>query len=176
VDWQFFCTFTFKPTGLFEKNTLKRNVVGFTMFISLVRKLGGASHTHFREVLWALRGELGERNSHFHFHAVIGGLPNHWRNETTCFFLMQGWESLGGGMARVRVFNPGLDGLDYMLKDLESATNHGGNLYELTKFGGTANVTLSNSFVGRVRKERSLGIGHKKTRIAAMGKETQDVS
>jgi len=176
VPWQFFCTFTFKPTGLFEKNTLKSAVVGFTMFVSLIRKLGSASHLHFRDVLWALRGELGEQGGKFHFHALISGLPNHWQNETTCFFLKNSWESLGGGMSRVRVYQEDLDGLDYILKDLEASVAHGGNLYELTKFGGTTHVTLSNSLVSRIRYERSLGHGHKKTRIQAIRKAAQSDS
>ena len=37
----------------------------------------------------------------------------------TCFFLMDLWQQLGGGMARVRVFDPRLSAGDYITKQLD---------------------------------------------------------
>jgi hypothetical protein len=43
------------------------------------------------------------------------------------------WEELGGGMARVRQFNPALTGVGYITGCLSEPD--GGDLYEFDKFG-----------------------------------------
>ena len=55
------------------------------------------------------------------------------------------WEQLGGGFARVREFNPQLNGVDYVTKCLGYELN-GGDAYESAKFGGgTCDLMLSRA-------------------------------
>jgi hypothetical protein len=62
---------------------------------------------------------------------------------------MSQWESLGGGIARVSVYNSSLDGLDYILNGRglteSKATRWAGDYHELSMFGGAREVTLSES-------------------------------
>lgn len=60
---------------------------------------------------------------------------------------MHKWEGLGGGMARIRKFNPSLTGVDYITKCLSEPD--GGDLYELGKFGlKSCELTLSKPLLG----------------------------
>jgi hypothetical protein len=53
---------------------------------------------------------------------------------------------LGGGMARVRKFDPSLTGVDYVAKCLSGPD--GGDLYELDKFGlKSCELTLSKALL-----------------------------
>ena len=53
---------------------------------------------------------------------------------------MHAWEKIGGGMARVRLYDQGQDGLAYLTKCL-----HGGDAYETSKFAeGLSHLTLSD--------------------------------
>jgi len=108
VGWQYFGTLTFARDGVSEK-------VQVTMFFSLIRTLAKNSGVHFRRLLWCLRRENGEALGRLHFHFVIGGLPARYVSQVTCFSLMNKWESLGGGMARVREYDTALDGVGYIL-------------------------------------------------------------
>ena len=62
---------------------------------------------------------------------------------------MSQWERLGGGIARVSVYDSSLDGLDYILKGSglteSTAKRWAGDYHELSKFGGLCDVTLSES-------------------------------
>ena len=61
-------------------------------------------------------------------------------------------------MARVRAYDSSLDGLDYVLKGSEltesRATRWAGDYHELTKFGGSCDVTLSMSLVRALNGRR----------------------
>src|SRR5258706_13619776 len=107
VDWQFFCTLTFK------KETSER--VRLTMFFSWLRTIGENAGVHFKRMLWCLRVEKGEATGRLHFHSVIAGLPPHFVNRMTCMATMAIWEKHGGGMARVSQYSSALDGIDYIL-------------------------------------------------------------
>lgn len=107
---------------------------------------------HFKKLLWCLRSELGEITARHHFHVLIGGLPHFAVRKQSCFALMAQWEKIGGGMARVYPFSSTLDGVEYVLKGCEEAFNAaqsriGASEYELTKFGGSCDVMLSESLV-----------------------------
>ncbi len=107
---------------------------------------------HFKKLLWCLRSELGEITARHHFHILIGGLPHFAVRNETCFALMAQWESFGGGMARVYPFDSTLVGVEYVLKRCEAVFNAarsriGASEYELTKFGGSCEVTLSESLI-----------------------------
>jgi hypothetical protein len=60
---------------------------------------------------------------------------------------MRFWESLGGGMARARVFDVASEGPQYLLKSLE-----GGDLHESAKFGKRSDLIASRSLVKMVAK------------------------
>lgn len=142
MDWQFFCTLTFKSEKLSDR-------VRAAMFFSWIRTQASNSDVHFCKLLWCLRREMGETTKRLHLHVVIAGLPLHFRNRMTCLAMMHTWESHGGGMARVRGYNHALDGIDYFLKDGSGSSRslHGMNYHELTKFGDSCDVTLSKSVV-----------------------------
>jgi len=60
---------------------------------------------------------------------------------------MATWEKLGGGIARVYVFDQSLNGLDYIAKCLDA-----GLAYETGIFGsGDSDLTLSHSTLGYLR-------------------------
>jgi len=132
-EWQFFATLTFAdPVPSQSRKT--------RMVFAWLREVSSGAGvttrpTHFKNLEWVLRGELGESSGRHHYHLLIAGLDLGRVNRSECFAQMNLWESLGGGMARVRVFNPRLPGVEYTLKGLEQApANVGANAYELSKF------------------------------------------
>jgi len=140
------------------------------MFVALVRTQARSFRVHFSEILWCLRRERGESTGRWHQHAVIAGLPPS-AGARNCFALMSQWESLGGGMARVSVYNSSLDGLDYILKGSglteSTAKRWAGDYHELSKFGGLCDVTLSKSvcrYLGNRSRSGWRGIGGRETR------------
>jgi len=163
VNWQYFCNFSFRS----EKHCAW---FGPQMFLALVRTQARSFRVHFTEILWCLRRERGESTGRWHQHAVIAGLPPS-AGARNCLAVMSQWESLGGGMARVSVYNSSLDGLDYILKGSglteSTASRWAGDYHELSKFGGSCDVTLSKS-VCRYLRNRSRsgwrGIGGHETR------------
>ena len=55
--------------------------------------------------------------------AGLAGLPTRMFSISTCFFLMNLWEELGGGMARIELFDPRLNAGAYISKDLARLGN-----------------------------------------------------
>jgi len=138
VHWQFFGSLTFKSVKLPER-------VRLSMFFALVRCLCRWHKVPFRKCVWALRQEPGEIGGRLHFHFLIAGLPPYAVQVATCMSIKAQWETLGGGMARVREYDSRKQGLEYTLKCL-NVTNGGANLYEVGKFSHSADeVMLSNS-------------------------------
>ncbi len=97
-------------------------------------------------------------------------LPQSNVTESTRFFLMHQWEhGILGGHACVRVFDPALDGVGYMLKGLS-----GQEAYESAKFGDrTASLTLSEGLQRVLRslshvRDRRLA-QHKRRLLAPVG-------
>ncbi len=151
VNWQLFCTFTLR-----RELPLRYQV---TMFFALLRKTARDYGVAFWKLIWCLRLESGERTGRRHLHALIAGLPAYVITPRTCLATMSKWELLGGGMARIRVYDATLDGADYILKGLEQAygkCREGANFYEFTKFGGTCDVTLSESLCRVVQGRRCI--------------------
>jgi hypothetical protein len=144
IRWQLFCTFTLKSDRVPER-------VLRTMFFATARKKAGNFGVHFSKLVWCLRLEIGESTGRRHLHALITGLPPYAITERGCRATESIWGSVGGGHAVVRVFDPYLAGVDYILKGLEQAelawSQQGANLYEFTKFGRTGDVTLSESAI-----------------------------
>lgn len=135
--WQLFCTLTFKSARLPER-------LRVSMFFAWVRTFCAWYRVPFRDVIWCLRQESGELTGRLHLHALICGLPPFAVQEGTCFALMAQWEKLGGGMARVRVFDATQSGVAYIVKCLNPSG--AANLYETGKFSGSVDsVMCSNS-------------------------------
>ena len=85
-------------------------------------------------------GEIGGR-----LHSLFAGIPPEAVQVATCMSIKAQWERIGGGMARVREFDPSQSGLEYILKCL--CVSSGANLYEVGKFSHSADeVMLSKSF------------------------------
>ena len=163
VNWQYFCSFSFRS----EKHCAW---FGPQMFLALVRTQARSFRVHFTEILWCLRRERGESTGRLHQHAVIAGLPPS-AGVRNCLALMSQWESLGGGMARVSVYNSSLDGLDYILKGSglteSTASRWAGDYHELSKFGGSCDVTLSKSvcrYLGNRNRSGWRGVGRHEAR------------
>jgi len=131
--WQFFGSLTFKSERLPDR-------VRQSMFHATFRQLAKELHLHFPRLAWCRREELGEHLGRRHYHFLLTGLPARAASIATCFFLMKTWEKMGGGMARVRLYDQGQDGLAYLTKCL-----HGGDAYETSKFAeGLSHLTLSD--------------------------------
>ncbi len=153
VEWQFFCTLTFRSENLTDR-------VRLSMFFSWLRTSAELSGVHFKRLLWCLRREKGEGTGRLHYHVVIAGLPSSYCNRITCFALMAKWEKLGGGMARITQYVGTLDGIDYILKGAESgsqAARWAGDYHELSKFGESCEVTLSVSAIAYLDQRGLLG-------------------
>lgn len=87
----------------------------------------------WENLTWVIREEYGESTDRIHWHALVGGLPLGVVKPTTCTYLMGYWEGMGGGMARIRVFDAGQGAAEYMAKGLEGNMS-GANRYEVGKF------------------------------------------
>ena len=148
VDWQLFCTLTFRQERLPER-------VRASIFFSLIRRTASNSGLHFKKVLWVCRQERGESFGRLHYHALIAGLPLQFKNWVTCNSTEKLWAKFGGGHARVTEYNPTLTGVDYILKEGDEkarslAARWAGDYHELTKFGGSCDLTLSESLCRKV--------------------------
>ena len=113
IEWQLFATLTFKSEKLSEAVRIK-------MFFALMRRQADNFGVHFSKTIWCLRTERGEATARIHHHALIAGFPQHALTRATCFSFMKIWEQLGGGMARVTLYSPRLDGVGYLLKGGEA--------------------------------------------------------
>jgi len=151
IEWQLFATLTFKSENLSDAVRLK-------MFFTLMRKQAKHFGVHFKSTIWCLRSERGEATGRKHLHALIAGFPPHAQTTATCFSFMRIWESLGGGMARVSLYSPLLDGVGYVLKGCAAEHQRaGGDFYEAKKFGGTCDVMLSESVFKVIEGRRQIG-------------------
>jgi hypothetical protein len=151
IEWQLFATLTFKSERLADAVRLK-------MFFALMRKQADNFGVHFKETIWCLRTEAGEATGRLHLHALIAGFPKHARTTATCFAWMRIWEGLNGGMARVHLYSPLLDGVGYVLKGCEAEYQRaGGDFYETQKFGKRCDVMLSESVFRVLAGRRQIG-------------------
>ena len=152
IDWQLFASLTFKSEKLTDAVRLK-------MFFALMRRQADNFGVHFKKTIWCLRTERGEATGRLHQHALIAGFPQHAMTTATCFSFMKIWEGLNGGMARVSLYSPLLDGVGYVLKGCEAEYKRaGGDYYETRKFGVNCDVMLSESIFGVIEGRRSIGV------------------
>ena len=151
IEWQFFATLTFKSERMAEAVRIK-------MFFALMRKQPDHFRVHFKQTIWCLRREAGEATGRWHFHALIAGFPEHACTLATCFAWMRIWEGLNGGMARVSLYSPLLDGVGYVLKGCDAEYRRaGGDYYETQKFGKHCDVMLSESIFRVLEGRRQIG-------------------
>lgn len=151
IEWQFFASLTFKSERLSDAVRIK-------MFFALMRRQAENFGVHFSKTIWCLRTESGEATGRIHHHALIAGFPQHARTTATCFAFMRIWEQLNGGMARVTLYSPLLDGVGYVLKGGEAEYQRaGGDFYETRKFGGRCDVMLSKSIFSVIEGRRAIG-------------------
>lgn len=151
IQWQLFASLTFKSERLTDAVRIK-------MFFALMRKQAEHFGVHFKNTIWCLRTEPGEITGRLHFHALIAGLPKHAGTTATCFSFMRIWEQLGGGIPRVHVYSPLLDGVGYVLKGCEAEYQRaGGDYYETQKFGKNCDVMLSESVFRVLAGRRQIG-------------------
>jgi hypothetical protein len=151
IEWQLFATLTFKSAKLADRVRLK-------MFFALMRKQADNFGVHFKQTIWCLRTEAGEATGRLHLHSLIAGFPKHAITTATCFAFMKIWEQLNGGMARVTLYSPLLDGVSYVLKGCEAEYQRaGGDYYETQKFGKRCDVMLSESVFRVLAGRRQIG-------------------
>lgn len=80
-------------------------------------------------------------------------------------------KNVGGGMARIRIFNSSLNGVGYVAKCLGLAASVGADLYEMNKFGlETSEVTLSKGAQAMLAR----GIREERRRIQRTEKWTEE--
>jgi hypothetical protein len=151
IQWQWFASLTFKSEKMADGVRMK-------MFFALMREQAENFGVHFKQTIWCLRTEAGEATGRLHLHALIAGFPEHAATTATSFSFMKIWERLGGGMARVTVYSPSLDGVGYVLKGCEAEYQRvGGDYYETQKFGKRCDVMLSESVFRVVAGRRQIG-------------------
>src|SRR5665647_2968127 len=138
INWDFFTTHTFK-------NPLPRESVRKAMFWRWCRDVSKISGVPYKDLLIALRGELGEIGGRPHFHSLLGGVA-------TCNMMslrsqmMRSWKIISGNAdADFRLYDRSLAGADYICKCL------GANAYEVNKFSLAEETTLSASVFRVVR-------------------------
>jgi len=159
VDWQFWITLSFKSDAL-QSEKLRQS-----LWFALLRDLAGWWRKDFRNLLWVRRAETGEISARLHWHAVLGGLPDEASSRPTCFAIKNDWERLGGGMARVYVYDKRRTALAYML-DLPGVSScgpqstgvmsDGAQDYESRKFGQAGLVTFSEGLTRLLRRRRGI--------------------
>jgi hypothetical protein len=160
IDWQLFATLTFKSERLPER-------IRLSLFFALVREFCAEFDLKFRYLLWCLRQERGEVGGRRHFHFLVAGVRGALVNPTTCFWLMDKWEKLGGGMARIHVFDSRLNAGSYILKRCGFSSNAVslGDAYESAKFASKACELMLADRVWKVAGWRS---GYERARLARM--------
>ena len=146
--WQFFGTLTFKSERLPER-------VRIGLYFALLREFCAEFGMKFAHLLWCLRQEQGEIFGRRHFHFLVAGVRDSLVNPTTCFWLMDKWEKLGGGMARVHVFDSRLNAGSYILKRSGFDERIGGDAYESAKFSSKACELMLADRVWKVAGWRS---------------------
>lgn len=156
IGWQFFGTLTFRSERIPER-------VRLSMFFALLRQYSRQFDIKFRCLLWCLRQEAGEQFGRRHYHYLLAGAREALANQSTCFWLMDKWEKLGGGMARVHVFDSALNGGSYILKRNGFSGVDLGDSYESAKFSSKACELMLADRVWEVAKWRS---GYERARLA----------
>jgi hypothetical protein len=159
--WQLFATLTFSG----HVPVLRKRMC---MSFAWLRQVSRASKIEFSSLLWVLRNERGEIGAREHFHCLIAGLPAGCTEIAWRFRFKNMWESLGGGMARVRRYDTLQSGVSYVTKCLDISWDHDrANYYEFRKFlDQSCELTLSHSLIRAHRRLKHRVAGHEWRRVA----------
>jgi hypothetical protein len=140
--WQFFITLTYGHDGI--GGAVPPAPIRKKMLFAFLRRVGLGHYqtkdgqrdhrVNWHNLLWLAREEQGERGGRHHFHILLAGLPAQRHNATEAYVQCKIWRECGGGIADVRMYDTGLDGVSYVLKGLEQWSHEGANAYELGKF------------------------------------------
>ena len=132
VRWDAFATLTFA-------GTVPRTNIAYGQTYRWLREVAGISGVPYKNLLIALRGEVGEWKGRFHFHCLVGGTATR-NHHTLCHQMEHLWKvANGGARVEVRPYDRSLAGAEYITKCL------GANVYELNKYSLADSVTLSSS-------------------------------
>lgn len=138
INWDFFTTQTFK-------NPLPRESVRKAMFWRWCRDVSKVSEVPYKDLLMALRGELGEIGGRPHFHSLLGGVAA-CNMMSLRSQMMRSWKIISGNAdGDFRLYDRSLAGADYVCKSL------GANAYEINKFSVAEETTLSDSVISLIR-------------------------
>jgi hypothetical protein len=148
IGWQVFGTLTFKSERLPER-------VRVSLFFALLRESKAIFGLKLIRLLWCLRQESGEVTGRRHFHFLLAGAPERTVIPTSCFWLQDKWEKLGGGMARIHVFDSSLNAGSYIMKRCGFGESIGGDAYESAKFSDKACELMLADRVWKVAGWRS---------------------
>ena len=139
VPWDFFGTMTFTCP-------VPRIAVCYGMAFRFLHEAAKAFGVPQEKLLTALRGEHGETGGRFHFHILIGGTGTQ-NEKSDCHRLAYIWKQVANGARDdFRAYDCSLAGAAYVTKGL------GGDSYELNKYEGAEQVTLSRSCTRYLRK------------------------
>ena len=144
LHWQLFCHLTFpaRDEGISDGRQLRAA-------FAFLRTVHRASGVPFKSSSWILRLDVGDLFGKEHMHCLISGLPSWCNTMAGHFSLMDTWESIGGGMARVYAFDNAQSGVAYVCRCLGDS---GGKSYEVNKFGRTGKLIFSHAAATAMRR------------------------
>lgn len=126
VNWDYFGSLTFEH--------VKGLSLQWSYVWRLSRYVSEISRRPYRELLQAVRWELGEVGGRPHFHTLMGGtrVPN---IKTLCHQVEAKWKSFSvGGLVEVRPYDPCGNAETYLIEECGWSCV-GANSYEVRKFG-----------------------------------------
>lgn len=151
-------------TGTWSSPEVPSDLVQRRLVFAFLYRVSDLSCLPYRRLVWALRHERGEKTGREHYHWLIGA--QEWTPTLTAMFQMNHlWDNLPKcGFSRNHLFNPALNGVEYVTKCLSGSAlvgSVGGDFYESSKFGSArSEVTLSNSLVRVVAGRRVSVLRH----------------
>jgi hypothetical protein len=107
--WQLFVTLTFRKPPTTRADSLPQ-------VFAWLRNVARAERIHFRRLMWVSRFEIGPRGGSGHYHLCLAGIPRASLDRQLCRSLESAWWTLCGGLSEVALYNPGRDGVGYILK------------------------------------------------------------
>lgn len=138
--WKVFGTGTFSSVRALGKANRCRLTFAF------LREAAKVAQVPFSQLVWCLRYEPGEIGGRWHYHWLLGS--KFWEvNVGQCFRLNAAWDKMPKcGFSRNHIFNPELNGVEYVTKCLSHVGTIGGDVYESSKFQNDGStLTLANS-------------------------------
>ncbi len=142
IEWQIFGTLTFSDY-LPESTRI-------SMFFILMREFAASSDVHWKKLLWVLKQEYGYGVDIPHFHFLVAVTPQQAICVKSCRQLREMWKRKGGGLAQIELYNPELNGRDYVLKC--SGEKSGNTRVESGNLEDNRGLMLSNSTLAYLKR------------------------